>query len=244
MRTIINPEYEEPNLSQIEQSVNVGFSYAKTLDNGEVKRYHEWVKCRDFLGDVIWSNKYKRPISIYRFNGSYDRIPLEDGHFELLLKFPSALVKRYFLSNYKNILHNLEFNNEIPLTTVEDGVDKNIVLLKCPEFWRESIPAISFYTFIIKVCCYKYENPVQWMDVLRGMNRSTEGQYVRGLGLNLPKLLKNVRKYIGNPVNLTGFSGEEARSTHVIHNSCGFYSRFQMPDTNNTFSTRFFGEQA
>jgi hypothetical protein len=55
---------DNQNLAEIYQDVSMKFALANEI-NGKIKQCHAWVKCRDFIPDVIRGSLTKNNISIY-----------------------------------------------------------------------------------------------------------------------------------------------------------------------------------
>lgn len=227
---------EDVQLSEIGQTIPLLFSYAK-VEGDTVVRKHTYVKCRDFLGDVIWANAYEKPVDIYRFKCSKETVPLENT-LQLLVKFPKSAYKDAFFSNFEHIVHGTEKSNNLSLSTITE-VSGNEVVIVADGFWQQTIQGISLYSFLIKCCAYKYKDTTNWIEELHKKS-GIESEYVQTLGVaRLTKLLQMFTKSMIPHVNVSGFKGEEDMDVYTLHDGCGFVNTFKFQNKTNEYSRRF-----
>ena len=210
------------NLTEIFQSFELKMAFARVAGDS-VDRIHHWVKCRDFLGDVIWATDTNKKKSIYglTYNPAED-LPIEKDSLTLLLKFPNTSMLESFLKN-QSILDTLEKNNKQPNSIFYNTDDKEILLVKASKFWQQNIPMLSFYTFILKVMCVDYENPTNWMvELPKHYPSSPENNYIQKLGKNLDILYTQCYKIFKTDFNIHGYSATMGIDT--VHNYSGFVS--------------------
>ena len=70
--TLLLIEYKKSvYLNEVFQDINVQFSFVTKQKDGHYRQIHTTVKCRDFLGDCIWSKKIGLPMGIYGFKYNY-----------------------------------------------------------------------------------------------------------------------------------------------------------------------------
>lgn len=210
------------HLTEIFQSFELKMAFARVAGDS-VDRIHQWVKCRDFLGDVLWATDTNKSKSIYGL--TYDPaedLPIEKNSLTLLLKFPDTEMLDIFLKN-QSILDTLEKNNEQPSSIFYATDDKEILLVKASPFWQQNIPMLSFYTYILKVMCVPYKNPSNWMVELPSINKSCpETYYMKKMGKNLDILYQNCYNIFKDDHQIHGYPPE----THIdtVHNHSGFVS--------------------
>ena len=210
------------NLTEIFQSLELKMAFARVAGDS-VDRIHHWVKCRDFLGDVIWATDTNTRKSIYGL--TYDPaedLPIEKDSLTLLLKFPDSKMLEIFLKN-QSILDTLEKNNEQPSSIFYTTDDKEILLVQTSKFWQQNIPMLSFYTFILKVMCVQYKDQSNWMVELPSINKSCpETAYIHKMGNNLDILYKNCYNIFKNDHNIHGYPPKTR--IDFVHNYSGFVS--------------------
>ena len=209
-------------LTEIFQSFELKMAFARVAGDS-VDRIHPWVKCRDFLGDVIWATDTNKSKSIYGL--TYDPandLPIEKDSLTLLLKFPDTKMLDIFLKN-QSILDTLEKNNKQPSSIFYATNDKEILLVKASPFWQQNIPMLSFYTFILKVMCVPYKEPAAWQTELCTHNKSCpEAYYIEKMGKNLDILYQNCYTIFKDDHHIHGYPPETRIDT--VHNYSGFVS--------------------
>jgi hypothetical protein len=222
--TVIAPPNEKFNhLTEIMQAVEIKFSFATVNEDNSVQRVHEWVKCRDFLGDVLVGHATKKEQAIYGFSyGTKDSLPIDDNNLTLLLKFPNATTRNNFMENTP-ILDTLNSNNKAQPTAIDKTDDPLILLLTSDVRWQRNIPVESFYTFILKIMGYKYTNPENWMEELKKWpTYPSERNYVSNTSTENMNMLFADALNVFPSTDITGHT----KSTPLVnvHNYSGFYS--------------------
>lgn len=228
-------------LSEIGQSLNVKFSFA-TIDKtkNEVLRLHDWVKCRDFLGDVLYANAAKKTTSIYGFIVNPELVKIAAKNTIMVVQFPDTISKQAFLANYEAILHPIEKANKLKkLTVVDDTDDKNVIVVVSDKFWQQAIWLISLYSYLLKSSCYKYKNVVQWRDevVAKGV---TETSYMKKVYPYWEKVIDQLHAVWFKDKEPTGLKVENKDISNV-HNNCGFVAvigNHAFSDKNNRYAER------
>jgi hypothetical protein len=212
----------QTNLSETFQVFELKMAFAR-IAGDSVDRIHHWVKCRDFLGDIIWATDTNTKKSIYGL--TYDPVedlPIEKDSLTLLLKFPDTKMLDTFFKN-QSILDTLEKNNKQPSSVFYATNDEKIILVKASQFWQQNIPVLSFYTFILKVMCVQYENPVNWLVELPRIKKNCpETCYIKKLGKNLDILYQNCYNIFKDDHNIHGYPKNTRIDT--VHNYSGFVS--------------------
>lgn len=136
------------SLAEIFQSLDIKFAYV----NKEFKEVSIPAKCRDFLGDCIWSKKTGKPVSIYGFTYDYVESPFDDCRFSL--KFPNAESMNNFIANLP-YLHEKEKQAKVKRSKIFTTDDKSTLVIEGANWWVKSIWKVSLYTFYLKVMSYK-----------------------------------------------------------------------------------------
>lgn len=210
------------NLSEIFQSVEIKFSFGRIIGPGEVEQVHEFVKCRDFLGDVIYAHKNDVTTSIYGMTFDPKKQAIHDDHLVLLLKFPSKDMVKTFRANTE-IIDQCNRNNKVMPMGIEETEDDKILLTFSDRAWQRNMPLLSYYTFLMKVMGYKLDKPENWMAELAAWNNSTtEREYVKLIPIVHQKHLYKdaVSIFLGD----TCVHGLNTKNIIDIHNGSGFYS--------------------
>lgn len=136
------------SLSEIFQVVDIKFAFV----NKNFEEVSTPAKCRDFLGDCIWSRKKGKPMSIYKFSYDYKQTPYDDCRFSL--KFPDEHSKTNFINNL-SYLHEKEKKAGVKLSRIFSTQEKDTLVIEGSNYWIRSSWKISLYTFYLKVISYK-----------------------------------------------------------------------------------------
>lgn len=134
-------------LSEIFQSIDIKFCFVN-------KKYEEVsapVKCRDFLGDCLYSKRNKEPVSIYGFVYNYEENPYDDCR--LSLKFPDVSSRQNFITNI-TWLHKKEKKAGVQKSVLYTTQNKDTLIIEGSNCWIQSIWKFSLYTFYLKVISY------------------------------------------------------------------------------------------
>lgn len=137
--------------SEIFQSLDIKFSFV----NKEYEQITNPIKCRDFLGDCIWSRKANQPAQIYGFSYDWTKTPYDLDVLRLSLTFPDAESKEYFLTNIEKLHEKEEAALVENKTKVFETQDKQILVIEADKVWQSSIWKISLYTFYLKLISYE-----------------------------------------------------------------------------------------
>lgn len=135
--------------AEIFQSLDIKFA----LLNDNYEEVHLGIKCRDFLGDCIWSKATGKRAFIYGFTYDYAEKPYSDNP-KMSLKFPDAESMGNFLKNI-DFLNFKEHDANLSLTAVHTTQVKNTLIVEFDKAWMEGPWKISLYTFFIKLCSYE-----------------------------------------------------------------------------------------
>ena len=192
-------------LAEIFQSLEVKFELCNKIDKDHYEQLHTEVKCRDFLGDCIWSKKTKKPVSIYGFQYDFSQDPYKGRKLRLSMKFPKTETKKIFLENLPK-LHEKETQANVTKSTILETTQENTIILESSSKWLDSMWKISLFTFYLK--CFSYENVT---ELLSPENKYNEKLTKEKENLFLSKI-KDFKKEL-----LPSYISD-------AHNSSGFYS--------------------
>lgn len=145
----VNPYSYNP-LSEIFQSVDIKFTYV----DSKGQQVHMPCKCRDFLGDMIWSRKTGKKVSIYGMQYDYKKNPYDLDVTRFSLKFPNPDVMKNFINNFA-YLTDREKKYGIPESKLYTTDDSSTLVIEGDKVWQSNVWKISIYTFYIKLMGYK-----------------------------------------------------------------------------------------
>lgn len=148
---------DKQNLAEIYQDVSMKFALANEID-GKIKQCHEWVKCRDFIPDVVRGSITKSNISIHglKYNPK-KHVPVckektmilitmsgvEPRSFRVKLNQAMLMINRY---------ENLAGQDIGKLTKVSgNNVHKHVWLYVGPKMWVAHPHMISLITLLFRI---------------------------------------------------------------------------------------------
>ena len=158
-KIIPNPNVDSSmRLDQNEQYISNFYSFVTKLTPKTVSIAHPYVKCRDFLNDVlIFSIYIKEDIErIYGFSLEINKNPIDWGNPQFLIKYEKTEELDLFIKNL-HYLHQLEDFYEISKTSVERTNFKKTILISFSSFWVSNTLSLSFYTYILRCLSYPLE---------------------------------------------------------------------------------------
>lgn len=199
MKKINLVKHKGMSLAEIFQSLDIKFAYV----NKDFVEVSAPAKCRDFLGDCVYSRKTKQPVSIYGFKYEYSVTPYDDCRFSL--KFPDESSRSNFIANL-SYLHEKEKQAGVKLSKIYETQEKNTLVIEGSNHWISSVWKVSFYTFYLKVMSYKTPSDVQ----------SPEDEYIGYLTPTIESTMLGAVKKLRKEVLPT--------DTDVAHNHMGFLS--------------------
>lgn len=136
-------------LTEIFQSLDIKFAFV----NDKYEQIHQPCKCRDFLGDLMWSRVHKKPVSIYGMKYDYAKNPYDLETTRLSLKFPSIAKKNNFIKNFGYLTEREKAYN-IPLSILLETDQDNTLIIEGNKEWQTAVWKLSLYTFYMKVMAY------------------------------------------------------------------------------------------
>lgn len=196
------------HLCEIFQSLDIKFAYV----NKKMEEVSVPAKCRDFLGDCIFSRKAGKSVGVYGFNYDYSKQPFDDCRFSL--KFPNHDSYTNFINNI-SFLHEREKQAGVKLSKIFTTDDKSTLVIEGSNYWVSAIWKVSLYTFYLKLISYKTPTEVE----------SPENKYLEKLTPEKEaKLLSKVKNK----------KSEEFHHADIysVHNNYGFYSLLQGTNPN------------
>ena len=197
-------KFKSTNLAEIFQAIEIKFAFVKKIEN-KYTQIHSEVKCRDFLGDCIWSKARGEKVSIWKFNYSFAKNPFDDDCLRLSIAFPDIETKDNFTNNYQKLVAKELEANTIQSVILETE-DPLCIVLEADKAWQSNIWKISLYTFYIKLFSYKTIKYIQHPEI----------SYTKVLTKDKEdKLLSKIT---------TEFEESYGINMDAVHENSGFYS--------------------
>jgi len=144
--------------SEIFQSISILMAFVTKKDDTYTQLFSP-VKCRDFLGDCIWSYKTKQPAQIYGFGFDYSQTPYDQNMLRMSLTFPDEQTLTNF-ATHQDFLHTIETRaflgfEVVHFTKLLSTNDPLTLILEADPIWQSSQWKLSLYTFYLKLMGYK-----------------------------------------------------------------------------------------
>lgn len=237
MKLIKAPKVLYQEISQLSKT---NFTFLNKVGTKEYKELFYPVKCRDFLGDVLFSEKYKVPVLKYNFSYNPEESKIDRKSTLLGVPVGNEEIKKKILDNlYK--LHEIEKKNGIKLTKVS-SVSDTYLIFAGSTFWQSRLWLISLYTNIIRGLEHDI-NFFNYLDPHIKYDGYTELTYFSDLGKQkLEFLLNNLRNIRAFSNTIHGYKKDVTDLTN-IHNNTGFSSLFSgnnyYANKNNSCTKRF-----
>jgi len=165
-------------LDQVDQYISNKYSFVTKLNSETVSIAHPYVKCRDFLNDVlIFSNYIKKDIDrVYGFTFNIDSNFINWADPQLLIKYEKKEHLDLFIKNI-NYLHYFETFYELSYTKVEETNSKKTILVSFSPFWVSNTLSLSLYTFILRCLSYPLEdNFWEYIKNYKIINKDWQGK--------------------------------------------------------------------
>jgi len=187
-------------LTEIFQSLDIKFAFV-TGKEGEFTQITQPAKCRDYLGDLLWSRKWGKVASIYGFSYNYADAPYDDDALKLSLKFSDSNTMEVFLSKVEDFIHEKETIAELKESTKIFLTDKeNTVIVIAPKEWQETIWGISLFTFYLKLAAYTVPKAPE-TDYLKKLTKEKEAIFLS----KIKKAIVHIQQELGYSHNCSGF---------------------------------------
>lgn len=164
-------------LNEIYQTKDVKFVFLRKTGKDTYDECHVPAKCRDYLHDIVNTNLTGFPTGIYGMSYTKEGNPEVDLDVTRYgLKFPDEKSAASFQENVPPIIHVIEKNAGLKLTTVSQ-VDKQYFVVEGDPFWVHSTLAVSLYTLLLRICAYEYKDPSNFREELKPVG-GNDAQYV------------------------------------------------------------------
>ena len=205
MKTVCLKLFDSGGLSEIFQSIDLKFSFVRKLDEDSFKQLHNHAKCRDFLGDVIWSNKTGNNVGIYSFYYKKPGNEIDADKTRLSLRFPDGESEGNFMANL-HFLQEKEANYGLSQLVVFKTQVKHHWIIEADSDWQSNLWKISLFTFYIKLLSYKTPKEA----------KEPENEYLADL---TPKKEHKLMSHIK-----VMFDEKFGNGIYEVHNNSGFHS--------------------
>lgn len=207
--------------AEISQQLGIKFAWAVQTKDG-FQLQHSYVKCRDFLPDFLWmmenkdsNGKIKKGQGIYGY-----------GHQPHHVKSPFMA-----LEVNDGSVDALKANMEKHITGIEFvGSDGKQAIVKWQDQAMDSPWKISFFTFMLKLCCVQEADTVKSL-LENGDNYSPENTYIMSVTPTRIEQILQKWSYLVDESMLVGSKSLQSLDIGHMHNYTGFVSQFKHSST-------------
>lgn len=217
------------------QDHDVKFSFVN-LKGDTITELFTPIKCRDFLGDALFAEQIKKPVSIYNFVFDPKTQKIDRDKTRMLVSTQKSEIK-YLDQIEKNIaiLHTVESMHNLELTTMQRVNETNILVEADPK-WLLTTYLISYYTYLIKIASYSYRDKYKdWKTELMKEN-TKEVKYLVQTTTFLDKFEKNLFNICEPYKGVAGMPDET--TIGIIHHNTGFVCT-STGSAKSTYATNF-----
>jgi hypothetical protein len=134
-------KYAESFSSGIEFSMGV-------IKQGQVRPLFGFTTCKDFLTDVIWSEKTKKPFGLYKFNWKPQNILRKNIY--ILVRNKDTNITEVQSKTLQNILNFWE--NQLGFKRSSVGIQEQLLVVKMSKDWFEKPYMMALFTTLLS--CY------------------------------------------------------------------------------------------
>lgn len=208
----------DSRLYEESQTTSVRFAIAEKRKSTYFQ-LHPFVKCRDFLGDVLHALENRERVFIYGFDFS-GSVAVKEENLFLLLE-----ADKHELQNIEDsleIIYNLEERISKQKTRIIDKKEDKYLLIEFPKEWIQTNLLFSLYTFLLRCCSYKINNPKDnWIEQIV----NTDGREARYLSGDVTvhwfkKFLEILPKIKQKESSFSGY--EYGENIEKVHSCSGF----------------------
>ena len=224
---------KERALSEIYQQVGMTFAFV-SKESSKYTLAHQWVKCRDFLNDVIRYELTGNEVSIYGFSFGKDnpRVSTEKIYIAVSMdNVKKSLFKDYIKSSIK-LLRHFEREAGVSLSrskpaTVSGSKKSNVVVICSNKMWLESPVLLSIYTLLIRLGVRKDINTCDKESLLSSFVQANpdgdnDSKYLSKIHTKLHYIIENATELFLSPDH--DLYRRKDIDLNSFHNYCGVVS--------------------
>lgn len=236
MNTILYPITKD-KLSEEDQNIKTKFFLVNKIKENTFNKITPYIKCRDFLNDVLYCITFNTDFFIYGFEFKQTKEQIKKENLYLSLKFISHKAIKDFKENFHYLNKFESLYNLSDFSTYEETNRKTVLLIKHNNFWFSNTMILSLFTFILR--CLSHPNItgnfwefikntkqcyISWND-RRSIIPSKESEYITEIP-NLRYFILYLNKISSH------YEQKKYNCKYDIHNYSGFLS--YLRSTNNT----------
>lgn len=172
---------DKNNLNKINQIYSVGLEFAVA---SATKQCSDFVFCKDFLQDTVWSILHNTPVEIYKFK--FDPIKNKfdvNDKIRILLANESDEFFHQKIPNCIEFLNKIEAALHLKKTVVyqcenspEKYLPSGVFLFESSQRWMSAPPLLSMYTLLVR-CGFVHKMGDDYMDTINKIIKEETEQY-------------------------------------------------------------------
>lgn len=183
------------------KSYQIGFAFLKKIKPGLYETVHPISPCKDYLNDVVYSERTGKPCVAYGLRyekqdiftnlSAYLAFKICDhfggGRYEGQDKDEKNLEDNYL--NLQKFLNIMEDKIGITHSIIRKTETPGLFIIKVPMFWAKSTPLISLYSFLIRIGQY-FDPKKEAMEFFETFNLNEDSYYIVSIKEKLKKLIE------------------------------------------------------
>jgi len=241
MNTILYPITKD-KLSEEDQNIKTKFFLVNKIKENTFNKITPYIKCRDFLNDVLYCITFNTNINVYGFKFDQINNQFKKENLYLGLKFISYKAVEDFKQNFHYLKKFETLYDLLDFSTYEETNRKTVLLIKHNPFWFSNTITLSLFTFILR--CFSHpsitgnfwefiQNTKQCYKDWDGKKKiipSNESEYITNV-LNLKYFITNLVKINKN------YKQKQYDFIYEIHHYLGFFSFLKELKNTNPLTT-------
>lgn len=214
--------------NEIFQSLTMKFAFALIDEKREViAPIYKPAKCREYLGDVIWSMESKKKSNIYSFLFDPEVTPIYKGKTILYVEYPNKISKDFAIENIHTMNHYeyaLGFDPSLIVEINTKSADAALAYIG-DKMWQQKSFAISYYSLLIKGMARKLEEGTDWRKEIC-KQESNETSLLKSIP-SFEIIDNMLYKLIKTNGSSTGYENHYYDNIHMTHGQSGFHAIFR-----------------
>lgn len=177
----------------------IGFALLKKQGDDFFKGVQPISPCKDYLNDVVWSERTGKNITVYGLSASKKDIFDDHAHIAVAVCKCGSYTHAAFeeeqrllhenLGRVEKLINSIESMLKIASFTKLEKVQDNLVYAKVPLQWTESTWAISLWAFMFRNFIYATED-----DPIEALKKTKDASDI----MAVERVIKGINKFIAN----------------------------------------------
>jgi hypothetical protein len=224
-----------------------GLQYS--MFNEKNEQICEFLYCKDFLSDIIWSQVNNKPVSIYGFESDPAKTPKIDfENTRLLLRNRNDVNFMDKIDNVVQFINQVEnimdLRNSEAFVVSNSGEKNGVFALVSSARWMRSPTLVSLYTLLLRVG-FVHALDSDWKDTVKGIVSGKIEPYQKNDKNYLKDSIKGIERiltvgYKNIFYKQMKFNYPEKKNISKVHNESGIVA---FTGANNRFCKGWYREE-